>query len=600
MSPTRATRRSARRTPGNDASFAPVPNLLPEGMSILRHTLISGTATLVSRLLGFVRDAAMAWLLGAGPAAEALSVALRLPYLLRRMLGEGTLSLALTSLCVQAGERGPSLVRALSRRIAAWTALAMAGGLLLAEPLARLLAPGADAQLCDLAALGLRLALPYLPLAVLAAGSMAVLHSRERFWIPGLAPVLLNVVVIGAAWLALGKAPRTMLALLAGAVSLGGLGQWLLLASAARWRPGVRAGSAHRRDIDQRHGSAGDDRPCPENPPTAVSEPDVRPNVRPEMLAEMRPEMRADAQVGASPPGNAPDSVVSVTTALRPALAGILGAATPQLAFLLAAALCSVGNRFGSGGSMAALFYAERLIEFPLGILGAAVGMAAAPRLARLGGDVALFAEVRRATTLARMLTLPAAVGLVAVSAPLVGLVFGRGAFDAEAARLTGLALCAYAPGLPAYALSRPLLAACHARGMAGTPLRVGLASLGLTLVLGGLALPWLPLLGPPLAVSAGLWLNVALLWRGLRQSEKTSSSLSALQSTTWLDLAREAVATGATWGLAALVVHEATLRGLGDAATLALAIPAGMVAFAVSFFGLGGRRVLTRCLRDH
>lgn len=251
-------------------------------------------------------------------------------------------------------------------------------------------------------------------------------------------------------------------------------------------------------------------------------------------------------------------------------------------------------------GHMASLFYAERLLEFPLGVLGAAVGMAAAPRLAELAASEGLSRssrfheipsfslsqpqkpeqadpppplsasrtarndtkaipgarlqkpwdgegmafedgepffkrgepphgspspppsslptapphsfsdEIQRAALLSLGLNLPAAAGLAAISLPLVAVVLGHGAFDAEAVSATALALCAYAPGLPAYALSRPLLAACHALE-SGLPLKAAAVALAVALA-GGYALTlrfgaW----GPPLGVSVGLWCNAAL-----------------------------------------------------------------------------------------
>ena len=270
----------------------------------------------------------------------------------------------------------------------------------------------------------------------------------------------------------------------------------------------------------------------------------------------------------------------------------------PQLAFLGASALASLLPE----GHMASLFYAERLLEFPLGVLGAAVGMAAAPRLAELAASEGLSRssrsheipsfslsqpqkpeqadpppplsasrtarndtkaipgarlqkpwdgegmafedgepffkrgepphgslspspsslptapphsfsdEIQRAVLLSLGLNLPAAAGLAAISLPLVAVVLGHGAFDAQAVSATALALCAYAPGLPAYALSRPLLAACHALE-SGLPLKAAAVALAVALA-GGYALTlrfgaW----GPPLGVSVGLWCNAALLW---------------------------------------------------------------------------------------
>jgi putative peptidoglycan lipid II flippase len=174
------------------------------------------------------------------------------------------------------------------------------------------------------------------------------------------------------------------------------------------------------------------------------------------------------------------------------------------------------------GASLAALFYAERLLEFPLGICGAAIGMAAAPRLAEAAtadaGRLAVRDTLGRTLKLAWLCNAPAAAGLMAVSLPLSLALFGHGAFDAEAARTTALLLCAYAPGLPAYAASRPLLTACHALADRHTPLYALAGGLSAALILGW-ALLDCGQAGPPLGASAGLWVYVLILGLGTRRA---------------------------------------------------------------------------------
>ena len=322
----------------------------------------------------------------------------------------------------------------------------------------------------------------------------------------------------------------------------------------------------------------------------------------------------------------------------------------PQLAFLGASALASLLPE----GHMASLFYAERLLEFPLGVLGAAVGMAAAPRLAELAASEGLSRssrsheipsfslsqpqkpeqadpppplsasrtarndtkaipsarlqkpwdgepffkrgepphgslspspsslptapphsfsdEIQRAVLLSLGLNLPAAAGLAAISLPLVAVVLGHGAFDAEAVSATALALCAYAPGLPAYALSRPLLAACHALE-SGLPLKAAAVALAVALA-GGYALTlrfgaW----GPPLGVSVGLWCNAALLWIGLSRRVSLRLPLRSLA----VQLAGTALTFGSAYGVVLWAGYASNI------AQLALAIPAGAAVYAAS-----------------
>ena len=180
--------------------------------------------------------------------------------------------------------------------------------------------------------------------------------------------------------------------------------------------------------------------------------------------------------------------------------------------------------------------------------------------------------EIQRAVLLSLGLNLPAAAGLAAISLPLVAVVLGHGAFDAQAVSATALALCAYAPGLPAYALSRPLLAACHALE-SGLPLKAAAVALAVALA-GGYALTlrfgaW----GPPLGVSLGLWCNAALLWIGLSRGVSLRLPLRSLA----VQLAGTALTFGSAYGVVLWAGHASNI------AQLALAIPAGAAVYAAS-----------------
>jgi putative peptidoglycan lipid II flippase len=202
---------------------------------------------------------------------------------------------------------------------------------------------------------------------------------------------------------------------------------------------------------------------------------------------------------------------------LRCLPSGIAGAAAPQLSMLGAAVLAS----WLPAGSIAALYYAERILEFPLGLTGAALGMASLPGLAALAAarrTVDMEQEAGEALRLAFCLSLPATAGLLATAEPLVRLLFLRGAFDSQALADTTLALCAYAPGLPAYAASRPLLALCNACNNTRLAGISALISVPCAFFTGLLLLP-LGMAGPALGLSLGLWAQAAALWFGLRRS---------------------------------------------------------------------------------
>ncbi len=429
-----------------------------DSSKIAASAAVLSVAALVSRLLGFVRDLVIAYVLGAGPLADALFVAMRLPNLMRRLFAEGALSMAfVTRFCAVRDQSG--LARAFTMTRAAFFWLLLAGGLLLvlalllARPLTLLLAPGfaSDPALFDQTTTLVRICLPY-SLAILAAAlSMGVLNAQERFLIPALAPCVLNLTLItfaGIAWL-FGLAPAPTLAW---GMCLAGVLQWAMQLPALRrtgftWPGSMRFG-----------------------------DPEVR------RLGKEMPPM-------------------------------VLGAAVFQINVLLSSILAS----FLAPGSISSLYYADRLVQFPLAVFSVAVGQAALPRLAALAGrqETARFNEVLgNALRLSLFLALPATAGLIALASPVVDVLFGHGAFDSADSAATTLALAAYSLGLPALALVRPLLAAYYAQQDTRTPLALAAACVGIFLLLSLLLMPWLGHVGIALATSLASWVNVILLQR--------------------------------------------------------------------------------------
>lgn len=432
--------------------------------------MLVGAASLASRVLGFVRDMLMAWLLGGGPAADALVVALRLPHVLRRLLGDGSLSMTLTAHLAHCRQQQNgtaasfALAWAVTKRIALLTGVLVLGAELLARPLIDCLAPGLSAHATGAAtaveaASLFRICLPYAFAAGMAALGMAFLHSAGYFLLPALSPLCFNTVIIAFALLAAVDvgSPATMLAC---GFLAGGLVQWLL--------------------------------PC---------------------LALWRMQLW---QYRTPPPP--PDTL---RACLRSLPAGLLGAAAPQIAMLCAMAAAS----FLPAGSVSALYYAERLLELPMSITGTALGMVSLPTLAALTATRqhrAFASHCSTAVRLALLLALPATAGLLAVSHPLVAVLLGHGAFDSHAVTTTAMVLSAYTCSLPLYAVSRPLLAACNARKLTRHTAFSGAAAVVGTCGAALLFLYVLPpphaVLGPPLAVGLGLGLQTVILWRVLRQ----------------------------------------------------------------------------------
>ena len=177
------------------------------------------------------------------------------------------------------------------------------------------------------------------------------------------------------------------------------------------------------------------------------------------------------------------------------------------------------------GGAVSYLYYADRLAQLPLGVIGAAVGTALLPVLSRdlrAGRTLSAHQAMNRAIGLALLLALPAAVGLAVAAGPLVDALFRRGAFDAAAAAATAPALVCYALGLPAWVLQKVLLPGFFARGDTRTPVLVGMAAVALSVALNLLLLALLPAgvahAGVALASSLAAWGNVAALAWVLRR----------------------------------------------------------------------------------
>lgn len=499
--------------------------------SLLRAAALVGAAALLSRVLGFARDVGMAWLLGNSLAADALVIALRLPHVLRRLFGEGALSMALTADFArgahQVGPLAPqALAAALQWRLACVLGAAVLAAEAAARPLAILLAPGMihDSALMAQTEPLLRLCLPYALTAGMAALAMARLHSAGRFLAPALAPAVFNLAVLAAIAVAAlrGESENAAARLLAAGVLCGGLAQWLLQLPALR-------------------------------------------------------RLRLPAAAPAPPPGAAWRCLARLPL-------GILGAAAPQLAMLAAMAAAS----WLPHGGVAALYYAERLMELPLSVAGAALGMTSLPILARLAAheDHHAFArETSRALRLSLCFTLPAAAGLLTVADPLALVLFARGAFDSEAARATALALCGYAPGLPAYGLTRPLLAACHAAGQNRSSVQSGILAIAAALAGSFLGTALLPpahaLLGPPLGVSAGLWVQALFLYNTCRRRLNAQGAALSLRPRS---LAQQAAASLLSAWAALVAIRNVTPVWLG----LALAVGAGVLLYALTLLACG------------
>ena len=431
-------------------------------MNLLRALATVSGMTLLSRILGFVRDFVVARAFGAGVETDAFFVAFRLPNLLRRMFAEGAFSQAFVPILAEyKNKRGEAETHRLVSHVASGLGLVVLLVSILGAIAAPLIiyatAPGfsADAGKFELTVQLTRITFPYIFFMSLVALAGGVLNTWSRFAIPAFTPVLLNLAFIGMALFAVPYFDPPVLAL-AWAVFLGGMLQLLL-----QLRPLWKIGMLPRFDLD-------------------LSDPGVR----------------------------------RVMKLMAPA---ILGVSVSQISLLINTIFAS----FLESGSVSWLYYADRLMEFPAGLLGVALGTILLPSLSKLHADdkAQEFSSLLDwGLRLTLMLTLPAALGLALLAVPLVATLFNYGAFGADDVMHTRSALIAYSVGLTGLILVKVLAPGFYARQDIRTPVKIAIITLAATQLM-NLAFV-IPLRHAGLALAIGLasCLNAALLYRGLRR----------------------------------------------------------------------------------
>ncbi|MCB1916803.1 MAG: murein biosynthesis integral membrane protein MurJ [Rhodocyclaceae bacterium] len=431
-------------------------------MNLLRALVTVSGMTLLSRVLGFVRDFVIARAFGAGLATDAFFVAFRLPNLLRRMFAEGAFSQAFVPILAEVKNReGDEAAHRLVNRVATLLGLAVLVvsivGAIAAPLIIHLSAPG-FADEADKFALTVsltRITFPYILFMSLVALAAGVLNTWSRFAIPAFTPVLLNLSFIAMALFAAPWFDPPVMAL-GWAVFVGGLLQLGLQLPALR-----RIGMLPRFDL-------------------SLDDPGVR-----RILKLMAP--------------------------------AILGVSVSQISLLINTVFAS----FLDSGSVSWLYYADRLMEFPAGLLGVALGTILLPSLSRhhADADTQAFSDLLDwGLRLTLLLTLPAALALAMLAVPLITTLFMHGEFTAADALQTRSALIAYSVGLTGLILVKILAPGFYARQDIRTPVRIAIVTLIATQLM-NLAFI-VPLRHAGLALSIGLasCLNAGLLFRGLHR----------------------------------------------------------------------------------
>lgn len=431
-------------------------------MNLLRALITVSGMTLLSRVLGFVRDFVIARTFGAGMMTDAFFVAFRLPNLLRRLFAEGAFSQAFVPILAEyRNRRGESETKTLVDRVASVLFLALvvvsALGMAAAPVLIALTAPGfsADADKFQLTVELTRITFPYILFMSLVALAAGVLNTWSRFALPAFTPVMLNLSFIGMALFAAPWFDPPVLAL-AWAVLLGGALQLGIQLPAL-----ARIG----------------------------------------MLPRFDPVWRDEG-------------VQRVLKLMAPA---VLGVSVAQISLLINTVFAS----FLESGSVSWLYYADRLMEFPAGLLGAALGTILLPSLAKThaGGRAEDFSALLDwGLRLTLMLTLPASLALAMLAVPLLATLFQYGAFAASDVLRTSEALVAYSIGLSGLILVKVLAPGFYARQDIRTPVKIALVTLALTQLMNFAFIGWLKHAGLALSIGLASCFNAGMLWRGLRQ----------------------------------------------------------------------------------
>ncbi|MBF0162790.1 MAG: murein biosynthesis integral membrane protein MurJ, partial [Magnetococcales bacterium] len=446
---------------------SPTVALAPSRRGLMRAMGTISLFTLLSRIAGFVRDMVIAHSFGAGSGADAFFVAFKLPNFLRRLFAEGAFNTAFIPVFSDYVARG-DLEATRQAAQAIFTALltillaVVALGELGTPYLVYIAAPGfADqAETFQLTVELTRITFPYILFISLVALAGGILNSFHHFALPALNPVLLNLCLIFGALFLSPRLPEPTMGLAIG-VFLGGVVQLALLLPALK-RIGI----------------------------------------------SLRFRWRALPKASRHP------AIQQVLTLMGPS---VLGVSVAQINLLVDLFIAS----WLPAGSISYLYYADRLVEFPLGLIGIAMGTAILPsfsaRVAHNDLD-GLRQDLDFSLRLILLITIPATAGLLALGEPILALLFERGAFGDETTRLTAQALLAYGLGLSAFSAIKIAAPVFYAFKDTRTPVRIAIVCMLANIVFSLLLLVPLQHAGLALATTLSAFLNAGLLLYHLRE----------------------------------------------------------------------------------
>jgi putative peptidoglycan lipid II flippase len=519
-------------------------------MSLARDVTTVGVATLTSRLLGFLRDAGIAAVLGAGALSDAYFAALQIPNLFRRLLAEGALNSAFVPMSLRIrNEHGVEAARHFGEQVAG--AMAVSLGVVavacvaLAPAVIHIIAPGfAEAgESFPLAVEFIRLSMPYVAVSGIVAVAASALNAQGKVTAAAVAIVVFNGVLVSVVLaLILWGAPATpgTAAILSAAMAVAGVAQLVCVGGA--W---LRLDTGPRR-----------------------------------FAMALPPEVRRF---------------------FIQAVPGVVAGGIPQLKLMAGAMVAS-----SSHAGVSWLYYANRLYELPLGVISIAAASVLGPAIAaklRGGEGVHVAAAQSRAFEIALALSLPSAVAFVVLADAIAGSLFERGAFGPRDTAMVAAALAAISAGLPGHSLEKVLGAISFAHEDTRTPMYAAVCGLGVAVIGAVTLFPRYGHVGIAAAIALSGWIGATALAIVLARR-----GWLRIEAATWSRLPRLVLATAVMGGVIAageaVLTHGLGLSGASFArqATLGLlvAIGLGVYVLCLEALGVASTRALVAALREH
>ncbi|EIA1621414.1 murein biosynthesis integral membrane protein MurJ [Vibrio parahaemolyticus] len=434
---------------------------------LLKSGMIVSAMTLISRVLGLVRDVVVANLMGAGASADVFFFANKIPNFLRRLFAEGAFSQAFVPVLTENHAQGDmdktrELIARAAGTLGVIVSIVTVLGVLGSGVVTALFGfgwfldwmhGGPAAEKFELASLMLKITFPYLWFITFVALSGAILNTLGKFAVSSFTPVFLNVMIILAAWFISPQMSQPEIGLAIG-VFLGGLVQFLFQIPFL-----IKAG------------------------------------------VMVKPKW------GGRDPG-----VVKIRTLMIPALFGV---SVSQINLLFDTFIAS----FLQTGSISWLYYSDRLLEFPLGLFGIAIATVILPALSRKHVDSQSEGFAHTMDWGVRMVTLlgiPAMLGLMALAKPMLMVLFMRGEFSPQDVHQASLSLLAYASGLLNFMLIKVLAPGYYSRQDTKTPVKYGIIAMVTNMVFNAIFAYFYGYVGLAIATALSAFVNMALLYRGL------------------------------------------------------------------------------------